>query len=213
MASADEASPTPFPDFLSADALAPDPMEQFARWYTDAEAAGEPEPEAMSVATVGADATPSVRIALLKQADKDGFVFYTNRGSRKGREIAGNAAVALAWRWARLDRQVRVTGHAHLADDRVSDAYFATRGRGSQLGAWASRQSQVLAGRTELEQRLAAAHDRFAGGEVPRPPWWGGYVVVPDTVEFWQGRPDRLHDRLRYRGGDAVGWTIERLSP
>jgi pyridoxamine 5'-phosphate oxidase len=208
LASAYEPSPS-----SELDGLAADPMEQFARWYADAEAAGEPEPEAMSLATVGADATPSVRIVLLKQFDQDGFVFYTNRTSRKGQELTANGAVALAWRWTRLERQVRVTGRAHLADDADSDAYFASRGRGSQLGAWASRQSQVLSDRAELEQRLADADDRFAGGEVPRPPWWGGYVVVPDTVEFWQGRPDRLHDRFRYRGGDESGWTIERLSP
>jgi pyridoxamine 5'-phosphate oxidase len=198
---------------LSPEDLAGEPMEQFARWYADAEAAGEPEPEAMSVATVSPEGTPSVRLVLLKQFDQDGFVFYTNRTSRKGREIAGNAAVALAWRWRRLERQVRVTGRARLADDRDSDAYFATRPRGSQLGAWASAQSQVLADRAELERKLAEVDDRFAGADVPRPDWWGGYVVVPETVEFWQGRPDRLHDRLRYERDPETGWKIERLSP
>jgi len=198
---------------LSPADLAGDPMAQFARWYADAEAAGEPEPEAMSVATVGPEGTPSVRIVLLKHFDRDGFVFYTNRTSRKGRELAANAAVALAWRWPRLERQVRVTGQARFADDRDSDAYFATRGRGSQLGAWASHQSQVLVDRAELEGRLAEVEDRFAGGDVPRPPWWGGYVVAPETVEFWQGRADRLHDRFRYERDQESGWRIDQLSP
>jgi pyridoxamine 5'-phosphate oxidase len=213
MAADYDSSPPPTPAALSPEDLAGEPMEQFARWYADAEAAGEPEPEAMSVATVGPDGTPSVRIVLLKQFDQDGFVFYTNRTSRKGREIAGNAAVALAWRWRRLERQVRVTGRARLADDHDSDAYFATRPRGSQLGAWASPQSQVLADRAELERKLAEVDDRFAGADVPRPGWWGGYVVVPETVEFWQGRPDRLHDRFRYQRDPETGWKIERLSP
>jgi pyridoxamine 5'-phosphate oxidase len=213
MASQHESAAPPTPGPLSPGDLAGDPMAQFAQWYADAEAAGEPEPEAMSVATVGSGGTPSVRIVLLKHFDRDGFVFYTNRMSQKGRELAANAAVALAWRWPRLERQVRVTGQARLADDRDSDAYFATRARGSQLGAWASQQSQVLVDRAELEGRLAEVEDSFAGGDVPRPPWWGGYVVEPETVEFWQGRADRLHDRFRYGRDRESGWIIERLSP
>jgi pyridoxamine 5'-phosphate oxidase len=189
-----------------------DPMEQFARWYAEAEQAGEREPEAMSLATAGRDGAPSVRFVLLKRFDQDGFVFYTNHTSRKGAEMASNLSVALAWRWALLDRQVRVTGLVRSVDDRDSDAYFASRVRGSQIGAWASHQSQVLADRGELEARVAAIEERFAGVDVPRPPWWGGYLVVPETVEFWQGRDDRLHDRCRYTR-DVSAWRTERLSP
>lgn len=193
--------------------LAPDPMAQFARWYAEARAAGQPEPEAMSLATATPQGAPSVRMVLLKRSGPDGFVFYTNRASRKGRELAANPAVALAWRWATLERQVRVTGTASLLGDAESDTYFAGRPRGSQLGAWASRQSEVLADRAELEARLAELDARFAGVTVPRPPWWGGYLVAPDTVEFWQGRTSRLHDRFRYERDRAGGWRVERLNP
>ncbi len=191
-------------------------MDQFARWYAEAEASGEKEPEAMSLATATLDAAPSVRFVLLKSFDRSGFVFYTNRTSRKGEELAANPAVGLAWRWAILERQVRVTGRAEMLDDSASDAYFASRGRGSQLGAWASRQSSVIADRGELERRVTDTNERFAGTDVPRPPWWGGYLVVPGSVELWQGRPDRLHDRLVYtrdRTRPDSGWRIERLSP
>ena len=197
---------------MTPDPPAPDPIAHFARWFAEAEQAGEREPEAMSLATAGSDAVPSVRYVLLKGFDQDGFVFYSNRTSRKGDELAANPVAALAWRWALLDRQVRVTGPVRLADDRTSDAYFASRARGSQLGAWASEQSHVLADRAELEARVAETEARFAGVDVPRPPWWGGYVVVPDTVEFWQARGDRLHDRCRYTRAPG-GWRTERLSP
>jgi pyridoxamine 5'-phosphate oxidase len=197
---------------LTADMLVGDPMEQFARWYADAEQVDQPEPEAMSLATVSVAGAPSVRIVLLKRYDAQGFTFYTNRHSRKAVEMAANPAVALAWRWYRLERQVRVTGVARFATDADSDAYFASRPRGSQIGAWASRQSEVLADRAELERQIADIEERFAGQEIPRPAWWGGYVVIPDSVELWQGRRSRLHDRFRYTRVQD-GWRLERLSP
>ncbi|MDQ1357668.1 MAG: pyridoxamine 5-phosphate oxidase [Acidimicrobiaceae bacterium] len=201
-----------------------DPIVQFQGWFEDAVAAEVPEPEAMCVATVGADGTPSARMVLLKQVDRRGFVFYTNYRSRKGEDLQGDPRAALVWRWFPLERQVRVTGAAEVVSSAESDAYFATRPRGAQIGAWASHQSQVLSDRDELEGRVAEVTARFGDGPIPRPHWWGGIRVVPDTVEFWQGRTSRLHDRLRYRrggaeGGDGAegrggaGWTVERLAP
>jgi pyridoxamine 5'-phosphate oxidase len=194
-----------------------DPTVQFQRWFDDAVAAAVPEPEAMCVATVAADGTPSARMVLLKQVDRRGFVFYTNYRSRKGEELDADPRAGLVWRWFPLERQVRVTGSAEVTSAAESDAYFATRPRGAQVGAWASPQSQVLSGRQELEDRVAEVAERFASGSIPRPPWWGGIRVVPDTVEFWQGRASRLHDRLRYRRDagmvDSADWIVERLAP
>jgi pyridoxamine 5'-phosphate oxidase len=191
--------------------LDPDPVTQFGRWFADAQAAGVPEPEAMALAT-SAGGTPSVRFVLLKGVDERGFAFYTNYNSRKGRELDANPLASLVFRWWALERQVRVGGRVRMVDPEESDAYFATRPRGAQLGAWASPQSEVLADREELEAQLAEVTARFDGREVPRPAWWGGYRVEPAEIEFWQGRPDRLHDRLRYER-ERTGWRIDRLSP
>jgi pyridoxamine 5'-phosphate oxidase len=191
-----------------------EPTVQFQRWFDEAVAAGVPEPEAVCVASVGEDGTPSARLVLLKQQDRRGFVFFTNYQSQKGLELAAHPRAALVWRWFALERQVRVVGTAARVSEAESDAYFATRPRGAQIGAWASPQSQTLPDRAALEARVAEVAARFGDGPIPRPPWWGGIRVAPETVEFWQGRRSRLHDRLRYRRLDGdQGWTIERLAP
>lgn len=189
----------------------PDPMAQFAQWLTAAVEAAIPEPNAMVLSTVGDDG-PSSRTVLLKGLDERGFVFFTNRRSRKGREIATRPVAALVFPWIAIRRQVTVRGAVVPLDDAASDAYFVTRPRGSQLAAWASDQSETLADRATLEAALRAVTERFGEGDIPRPPHWGGYRVEPFEVEFWQGRPDRLHDRLRYARMD-VGWAIQRLWP
>jgi pyridoxamine 5'-phosphate oxidase len=197
---------------LEAADLSPDPIAQFRRWLADAVDAGLPDANAMVVATVGADGTPAARTVLLKGVDDRGFVFYTNRTSRKGRDLAVNPRAALLFPWLALRRQVAVSGAVAPVADEESDAYFASRPRGSQLAAWASPQSATLPDRAALDRRVAEAAARFGDGPVPRPPFWGGYRVAPGEVELWQGRADRLHDRLRYRlAGD--GWIVERLGP
>lgn len=192
--------------------LDPDPMVMFTRWFDDALAAGLEEPNAMVVATVDADGAPSARTVLLKGLEPGGFVFFTNLGSRKGRALATEPRVALLFPWHALQRQVRVEGTAALLSRAEVEDYFATRPRGSQLGAHASAQSEPVAGRAALEEAYAAAERRFEGRDVPPPDSWGGYVVRPEVVELWQGRPSRLHDRLVYRR-TPEGWTVQRLAP
>jgi pyridoxamine 5'-phosphate oxidase len=199
---------------LERDDLADDPIEQFARWLADAESAGVALPNAMGLATADARGRPSVRHVLLRGVDARGFTFFTNHGSRKGRELAVDPHAGLVFLWKQLDRQVSVAGDVERLPDDESDAYFATRPREAQLGAWASRQSEVLTSREQLDTRMAGAAERYPD-VVPRPPHWGGYLVRPVTVEFWQGRRHRLHDRFRYRRNSegSNAWTIERLFP
>jgi pyridoxamine 5'-phosphate oxidase len=192
----------------------PNPIEQFDRWFAEVRAAGYFEPNAMVVSTVDADGRPRARTVLLKAVDERGFVFYTNYTSAKAVEIDASGFAALTFAWSEVRRQVRVVGPAARVDDAESDAYFATRPRGSQVGAWASDQSMVVASRAELDDRYAELERRFDGRDIPRPPHWGGYRVRPEVVELWQGRENRLHDRLRYTLDTAGGaWRIERLAP
>jgi pyridoxamine 5'-phosphate oxidase len=197
---------------LSADDLAASPIAQFRSWFDDAIAGGVPEPNAMTLATATPDGRPSARIVLLKGLDEAGFVFYTNYESRKGEQLAANPWAALIFFWPELERQVRIEGSVAKIPPAESDAYFGSRPAGSRLGAWASAQSRVIPNREVLEQRMQELEAAYDAQDIPRPPYWGGFRVQPNSVEFWQGRPSRLHDRLRYRLDEGT-WIVERLSP
>lgn len=199
---------------LDRDDLDADPIVQFQRWYQETLSTQLPEPNAMSLATVDANGQPSLRTVLLKLYDAQGFVFFTNYQSTKARQIGGNNQVALLFPWVALARQISILGRAERIPPHESLRYFITRGRGSRIGAWASPQSQVIRSRSLLEQQVAQIKQRFSDGEIPLPDFWGGYRVIPTSIEFWQGRDSRLHDRFRYRreAPDAP-WRIERLAP
>ena len=200
-------------DLLDEHLINPDPIKQFQQWFDDAIKASLPLPEAMSLATVKSDGKPTSRMVLLKGVDLNGFVFYTNYRSAKAKELDANPNAALVFFWPQLERQVRVEGRVTRTSAAESSEYFATRPRGSQIGAWASPQSEVIATRTELEKRKAEFEERYRDREVHWPEHWGGYRLKPDRIEFWKGRPDRLHDRILYEREADGTWSIKRLAP
>ena len=192
----------------------PDPIAQFRHWFEEALASDLPEPNAMVLATATPDARPSARVVLLKGLEADSFLFYTNYSSRKGRDIAENPQVALTFNWLELERQVRIEGRAEKLPPDTSTEYFQSRPRGSQIGAWASPQSQSIPSREALETRVLQFEETHQGEDtLPRPDFWGGYRVIPSLIEFWQGRPSRLHDRICYTRSEQAPWRIERLAP
>lgn len=192
--------------------VAADPLVEFARWFEEAVKAEARDPNAMTLATASSDGVPSARMVLLAGFDERGFVFFTDYRSRKGTELAQNPRAALVFYWPELERQVRITGTTSQTDRQESEAYFRSRPRGSRLSAWISHQSQVIQGRQQLEAQLPELERRYPGDDVPLPPYWGGFRLSPEAIEFWQGRTSRLHDRLRYQR-EGERWRIERLSP
>ncbi|MGC2627585.1 MAG: pyridoxamine 5'-phosphate oxidase [Candidatus Udaeobacter sp.] len=193
--------------------LDPNPIRQFANWFTAAIEAGIRDVNAMSLATAGRDSRPSVRIVLLKSFEQDGFVFFTNYESRKGKQLEANPYAALGFYWIELDRQIRISGKVERTSREESQTYFHSRPVGSQLSAWASRQSEVVDGRRVLDARMAEMTERYGDKPIPLPPHWGGYRLKPDKIEFWQGRSNRLHDRFRYTRQADASWKIDRLAP
>jgi len=199
--------------WLREDDVDPDPIRQFQRWYDDAEARGVLAPDAMVVGSATPDGRPSARVVLLRGFDERGFAFYTNFESRKGRELEANPSAAVLFHWPEVHRQGRATGRVERVAHAESVAYWDNRPRASRISAWASAQSEPIGSRAELEARAAAAEQRFGDGDVPLPPFWGGYRLAPDELELWEHRDDRLHDRLRYRRTDGGAWVVERLQP
>ena len=198
---------------LAADKMADHPIDEFQAWLKAAEESGIREPNGMALATATASGAPSVRFVLLRGVDRDGFLFYTNYDSRKAAELLANPQASLGFWWSSLERQIRVEGQVEKATQAESDSYFNGRPRGSKLGDWTSPQSQVIENREVLANRLAELTARFEGHEVPRPDFWGGFRLRPTVIEFWQGRPSRLHDRIRYSLDDTASWSKERLAP
>lgn len=198
---------------LNASDLDHDPLRQFQRWFEQALKAGLREPNAMVLATVNAEGTPSIRIVLLKGIDERGFVFFTNYDSRKALDLTSNPRAALNFPWIDLERQVNVIGSVVRISRQESEAYFRSRPRGNRLGAWASHQSEVIAERSVLEKRMAELESKYTGDDIPMPDYWGGYRLSPAEIEFWQGRPNRLHDRFRYSRQSDGSWKLDRLSP
>jgi pyridoxamine 5'-phosphate oxidase len=193
--------------------VAPDPFDQFANWWDDAMKSELDEINAMTLATASATGMPAARIVLLKSFSADGFIFFTNYNSQKGKELLENPFASLVFFWKELERQVRISGKVEQVSAAESDAYFHSRPEGSRIGAWASPQSSVIESREVIETNIAMIEQQFTEGEISRPPHWGGYVVIPSVIEFWQGRPNRLHDRIQYSKMAAGSWKIERLAP
>jgi len=198
---------------LTESSVSHSPFEQFSRWFDEAVAAELPEPTAMTLATVSESGQPSARVVLLKGVAERGFVFFTNYASHKGQDLDSTPLAALLFFWPELERQIRIEGWVEQLTPEESFAYFSSRPLASQIGAWASAQSTVVPSKAYLEERYAEMQQRFADGDVPLPPTWGGYRVIPATFEFWQGRPSRMHDRIHYRRNEEDAWVIERLSP
>ncbi|MEL7270139.1 MAG: pyridoxamine 5'-phosphate oxidase [Bacteroidota bacterium] len=199
---------------LLEETIDPNPMQQFQTWFYEVEATdGVEEPNAMTISTIGLDGFPKNRVVLMKKYTHEGFIFYTNYLSEKGKAIAANGNVCLSFFWPNLERQIIIKGNAEKIAENLSDGYFESRPTGSRLGAVVSDQSEVISSREVLEEKLAALEQEFEGKDIPRPQHWGGYIVRPVSLEFWQGRPNRLHDRIRYELQDNLDWKIERLAP
>ncbi|MDA2919439.1 pyridoxamine 5'-phosphate oxidase [Desulfobacterota bacterium AH_259_B03_O07] len=198
---------------LKEEDLDPNPFKQFGKWYEEAHKANSPQPNAMTLATATTEGKPSARMMLLKGFDENGFVFYTNNESVKGRDLSQNPRAAIVFWWSALERQIRIDGSIEEVSEEEAETYFKSRARGSCLGAWVSQQSMVIKNREFLDNRYSELEKVYTDRQIPRPPYWVGYHLIPSTIEFWQGRPDRLHDRLRYRLDASKSWIIERLAP